>query len=230
MPIVERPKNGENAGDGVINHEAIEKRRVGRVEFMLSVNESLHALRLMAANHNHTVAILEALITQAKSLETIPGVKVNYYFNPQIIDFAVEAEEKRYGLVGVAMNEGEEIEIGEGEPRKVAIDETSFEAMAYAREDEIGTIENEDDGYELIDSVDFYIMTERLRNNLSQVALELTEQIQGLLVLVEEIEDYEEEPGIQVDFYLDENGSSYSYFVKKKPPMGFAGVVNGDSN
>lgn len=230
MLIVERPKNGEKTGDEVIAHEVVEKRRVDRVEFMLSVNESLHVLRLMAANHNHTVAILEALITQAKSLETIPGVKVYYYFNPEVIDFAVEAEEKRFGLVDVEMSEGEEVEVGEGEVRAVAIDETSLEAMAYALEDRPGVAEDKGDGYEPIDSVDFYIMTERLRNNLTQVALELTEQIQSLLVLIEEIEDYEEEPGIQVDFYLDDDGNSYSYFIKKKPPMGFTGVVNKAAN
>lgn len=219
MPIIERP-NGHDAveerGELVGAGEAINKRRVERTEFMLQVNESLHVLRLMAANHNHTVAILDALVAQAHSLESIPGVKVNYFYNPKIIDFAVEAEEKHYGLIPVELSEDEEVAVG-GEV------ELNGEIEGGAEDEELEAMSAD---YGPIDKVDFYILTEKLRNNLAQVALQLTEQIQSLKILVQEIEDYEDESGILLDFFLDDDNSLFSYAIRKKPPVGFAGMLD----
>lgn len=210
MSAKNRVEKGGLTGESVNLEEVMGQRRVERVEFILAIHDGLHALKLMAASHNHLVAILEALISQAKALESIPGVKVNYYYSEKIQSFAVEAEEKQYAFAPVEMVEDEEFEVPVGEG-KVADDEFDLDA-------------NFDD-FEQIDSVDFFIGTEQRRNSFVQLAAGLNEQIQSLSTLLEEVEDYECEPGIQLKYYINDETNAFGYLIEKKPPMGFAGMI-----
>lgn len=211
--VVESLKENADLAILLANGEVESKKRISKAEFLMLIFQNLNSLNLVAASHNHTVARINSLTSFAAKLEDTPGLRVYYYFNEETMDLIVESEIKSLGIVQDQIEERVEIELSIDQDSEILFDEQTSEDPDLEVDDF--------DDYREIDETDFYLITSQIVNRLSNISANLTEQLTSLQMMVDEVEEYEGQGGIQLDYYYDDSSGQFSYVVKRKRSMGF---------
>lgn len=82
-----------------------------------------------------------------------------------------------------------------------------------------------DQGYDILDEDDWFLLSFQNVNNINQITVRLTVELEELSATYEEVMLFEERSGLKIDFYfigdIEGEDPTLSYGVGKKSPVGF---------
>jgi hypothetical protein len=201
--VVEEMAEGEQEQE-----ERAEK--VDRDDWLHTLFSKEHQKESEIAAHNFNVALFNSLLSYARKVRDLSSKRPMYFINQETGDLVIEVETKRFGLIPP------EIRSSTNTASDMSIDNLLIDS-----DEEIELV---DQGYEILDEDDWFLLSFQNVNNINQITAKLSIELEELDVIREEVMTFEERSGLSIDFYFigdSEDDPGLSYSVRKKRKMGF---------
>lgn len=199
-----------NLSEKLINGKAESKTRISKEEFLMFLLQEKYDLSVKGNKHNLNVAQINTLTAHATRLNEISGLKVYYYFDSETNSLSIEAESNYLGMLPEeTIIKGVNLELEEEVPISLKQDTDSNKDV-------------DEDNYQEVDKTDFFLIASQIINYLNRITEEINHSLVSIDAILVEVEEFEEQSGVQLEFYWDNVNEQPVYVVGKKRPMGFS--------